>query len=46
MAANLPLVVEGKALISHLTRANPLPRRWNRGSRHSLIVRPTAYVTP
>jgi transcriptional regulator len=47
VAAHLPLLFEGEALIGHLARANPLSRLLAPGvGALALFVGPSAYVTP
>lgn len=47
VAAHLPLVFEGEALIGHLARANPLSRLIAAGMPAlAVFVGPSAYVTP
>jgi transcriptional regulator len=47
LAAHLPLVFDGEALIGHLARANPLSRLIAPGmAALAVFVGPSAYVTP
>ncbi|MCU0984321.1 MAG: FMN-binding negative transcriptional regulator [Acetobacteraceae bacterium] len=47
VAAHLPLIFEGEALIGHLARANPLSRLLLSGlPALAVFVGPSAYVTP
>jgi transcriptional regulator len=47
VAAHLPLMFEGEALIGHLARANPLSRLLSQGlPALAVFVGPSAYVTP
>jgi transcriptional regulator len=47
VAAHLPLVFEGEALVGHLARANPLSRMLEPGlAALAVFVGPSAYVTP